>query len=224
MSLLWSRLSARLLSVAILAGALVGGFYLTRDRDEQGQQDAAAIAYERQLVERQLLDQRAAAIAHDVSRQRTAQVNVARKAQAAARAADAAAKKAAAAKAAARKKAAVSGRPVPFVGPIPDSCDEYGGNRAIGCALLLKKGFGLDQMPCLDKLFAKESGWNHRARNNSSGAYGIPQALPGDKMASEGADWRNSPATQIRWGLGYIKGRYDTPCGAWAHSKRTGWY
>ena len=65
----------------------------------------------------------------------------------------------------------------------------------------------------------KESGWKHRASNPSSGAYGIPQALPGGKMASAGADWRTNPITQISWGLSYIKATYGTPCGAWAHSQ-----
>jgi hypothetical protein len=60
--------------------------------------------------------------------------------------------------------------------------------------------------------------------NPSSGAYGIPQALPGGKMASAGGDWRTNPATQIRWGLSYIASTYGTPCGAWAHSQSHGWY
>ncbi|WP_344126172.1 lytic transglycosylase domain-containing protein [Luedemannella flava] len=115
-------------------------------------------------------------------------------------------------------------REPPDYGPIPSSCDDYTGNRAIGCAELLKKGFGLDQMPCLNKLWNKESNWRTTAENTSSGAYGIPQALPGSKMASEGDDWRTNPATQIKWGLGYIKGRYGTPCKAWDHSVATGWY
>lgn len=87
-------------------------------------------------------------------------------------------------------------------------------------------GFGFDsgQMRCLDPLWKKESGWNHKASNPSSGAYGIPQALPGPKMASEGADWKTNPVTQIKWGLKYIKGRYGTPCAAWAHSQDVGWY
>jgi Transglycosylase SLT domain len=108
--------------------------------------------------------------------------------------------------------------------PVPASCSDYSGNRATGCAVLLERGFGLDQMPCLDKLFAKESGWNPKARNKSSGAYGIPQALPGTKMATEGADWETNPVTQIKWGLTYIKNRYKTPCAAWAHSQSTGSY
>jgi murein DD-endopeptidase MepM/ murein hydrolase activator NlpD len=80
------------------------------------------------------------------------------------------------------------------------------------------------QYGCLVLLWNRESGWNYRANNPSSSAYGIPQALPGSKMASAGADWRTNPATQIRWGLGYIRARYGTPCGAWAHSQSSGWY
>ena len=117
-----------------------------------------------------------------------------------------------------------SGGPVAYDGPIPASCNEYTGARATGCSLMLSAGFGIDQFPCLDKLFKKESGWNYRATNSSSGAYGIPQALPGKKMASIADDWETNPATQIKWGLGYIEGRYSTPCGAWSHSQSTGWY
>jgi soluble lytic murein transglycosylase-like protein len=76
----------------------------------------------------------------------------------------------------------------------------------------------------VDKLFTKESGWNPKARNKSSGAFGIAQALPGSKMATEGADWETNPVTQIKWGLTYIKTRYRTPCAAWAHSQSTGSY
>lgn len=85
-------------------------------------------------------------------------------------------------------------------------------------------GWGDDQFSCLVSLWEKESNWNHTAANPSSGAYGIPQSLPGNKMASAGADWQTNPATQIKWGLGYIKDRYQTPCGAWNHSIAVGWY
>lgn len=80
------------------------------------------------------------------------------------------------------------------------------------------------QFSCLDALWNKESGWNHLAQNPSSGAYGIPQSLPGSKMASAGADWRTNPYTQVRWGVSYIKSRYGTACAAWNHSQAHNWY
>jgi hypothetical protein len=96
--------------------------------------------------------------------------------------------------------------------------------RTIARAMLPAFGFGTDQFGCLDSLYNRESGWNVHADNPSSSAYGIPQSLPGSKMASAGSDWADDAATQIRWGLGYIKGRYGTPCGAWGHSESHGWY
>lgn len=96
--------------------------------------------------------------------------------------------------------------------------------RDIARALLDEFGFGLDQFGCLDSLYMRESGWSVTADNPTSSAYGIPQALPGSKMASAGADWATNPVTQIRWGLGYIQDRYGSPCGAWAHSESHGWY
>lgn len=85
-------------------------------------------------------------------------------------------------------------------------------------------GWGQDQFSCLVSLWNKESGWNYQAYNRGSGAYGIPQALPGSKMSSAGGDWETSAVTQVRWGLGYISGRYGSPCGAWDHSQSVGWY
>lgn len=82
---------------------------------------------------------------------------------------------------------------------------------------------GGGQFGCLVNLWNRESGWNSTAAN-PSGAYGIPQALPGDRMASVGSDWRTNAKTQIRWGLGYIQSTYGTPCSAWGHSNATGWY
>lgn len=99
-----------------------------------------------------------------------------------------------------------------------------GSNREIGASLAAARGWTGAQWTCLDSLWQRESGWNHLAQNRSSGAYGIPQALPGSKMATVAADWRTNPATQITWGLGYIAGRYGTPCGAWSHSQTYGWY
>lgn len=96
--------------------------------------------------------------------------------------------------------------------------------KAIAYEMLQARGMGDDQYSCLVSLWNRESGWNVYAHNGGSGAYGIPQALPGSKMASAGADWETNPATQITWGLGYITGRYGTPCGAWDHSESSGWY
>ena len=96
--------------------------------------------------------------------------------------------------------------------------------RTIARAMLPEFGFGSDQFSCLDSLYVSESGWNVYADNPSSSAYGIPQALPGSKMASAGADWESSAVTQIRWGLGYIKARYGTPCGAWSFKQGHNWY
>ncbi|AEG45225.1 uncharacterized protein YabE (DUF348 family) [Isoptericola variabilis J7] len=98
------------------------------------------------------------------------------------------------------------------------------GNRAIGQQLAAARGWTGSQWTCLEALWTKESGWNHLAKNPSSGAYGIPQALPGSKMGTAGSDWATNPATQIEWGLGYIAGRYGTPCGAWSHSQANNWY
>jgi hypothetical protein len=108
--------------------------------------------------------------------------------------------------------------------PVPEDCEEYSGNRQIGCTLLAEFGFGIDQMPALDALWSHESGWNHLASNSSSGAYGIPQALPGSKMSVAGSDWETNPATQIRWGLGYIQDRYGSPDAAWSFFQANGWY
>jgi hypothetical protein len=73
-------------------------------------------------------------------------------------------------------------------------------------------------------LWERESTWNVYAENAASGAYGIPQSLPGDKMASAGSDWQTNAATQIKWGLGYIKQVYGTPCGAWQNEVNYGYY
>ncbi|CAN5381810.1 hypothetical protein BH11ACT3_BH11ACT3_15960 [soil metagenome] len=103
---------------------------------------------------------------------------------------------------------------------IPDP----GTAQAIAYDMVLARGWGQGEYDCLVSLWNRESHWNVYAANPTSGAYGIPQALPGDKMASAGADWATNPATQITWGLGYIAGRYSTPCGAWGHSELKGWY
>ncbi len=85
-------------------------------------------------------------------------------------------------------------------------------------------GWSAGQWPCLNQLWQRESGWNERAGNKYSGAYGIPQAYPASKMAVDGADYLTNPRTQIHWGQDYIAGRYGTPCGAWAFELSHGWY
>lgn len=107
----------------------------------------------------------------------------------------------------------------PAVG-VPDP----GTAQAIAYDMVMARGWGQGEFDCLVALWNKESHWNVYAHNTRSGAYGIPQALPGDKMATAGADWATNPTTQITWGLGYIGGRYGTPCGAWGHSQAKGWY
>ncbi len=96
--------------------------------------------------------------------------------------------------------------------------------QQIAYSMLQARGWGDDQFSCLVALWNRESHWSTTAGNQSSGAYGIPQALPGSKMASAGPNWQTDAATQITWGLGYITGRYQNPCNAWAHSQATGWY
>jgi hypothetical protein len=112
-------------------------------------------------------------------------------------------------------------KPAPAPAPAPAPT---GDPRSIAKALLPQYGFAESQFTCLDPLWQGESGWDLHATNPSSGAYGIPQALPGSKMATAGADWQNNAETQIKWGLDYIRGRYGTPCGAWSFKQANGWY
>jgi len=96
--------------------------------------------------------------------------------------------------------------------------------RSIARALLPQFGFDESQFTCLDPLWTGESGWDVHADNPSSSAYGIPQALPGEKMAAFGPDWQNNAETQIRWGLDYIKSRYGSPCSALSFKQANNWY
>lgn len=91
-------------------------------------------------------------------------------------------------------------------------------------SILSDYGWADSEIVPLIKLWNRESHWNPSAHNRRSGAHGIPQALPGSKMASEGSDWSSNGKTQIRWGLKYIKGRYGSPSNAWSHSESHGWY
>jgi hypothetical protein len=101
-----------------------------------------------------------------------------------------------------------------------------GSNRALGKRMMLAAGWAANEWPALNTLWTGESGWRTTADNPSSDAYGIPQALPGSKMASAGADWKTNPATQIKWGLNYIRGRYGSPTNAleWWNSRSPHWY
>lgn len=96
--------------------------------------------------------------------------------------------------------------------------------KVLARALMPRFGMSPSQFGCLDNIWSQESGWNVHADNPSSSAYGIPQALPGSKMASAGPNWANSAETQIRWGLGYILARYGSPCSAWSFKQGAGWY
>lgn len=96
--------------------------------------------------------------------------------------------------------------------------------QAVGMSLAAARGWSGSEWSALLKLWNRESGWRWNATNSSSGAYGIPQALPGSKMASVGSDWQSNAATQISWGLSYIAGRYGTPSAAWSHETANGWY
>ena len=95
--------------------------------------------------------------------------------------------------------------------------------RELGRAMAASRGWGAAQFACLDSLWTNESDWSIHAQNRS-GAYGIPQALPGPKLATAGSNWRNSPRTQITWGLDYIAHRHGTPCSAWAYWRSHHWY
>lgn len=197
-----------MLAVGLLLFAVAGGLYLGGNPNTQRGMDTAGEAgfsFLQASAEHRAAEQDA----------RTKASTEARAAATRARAAEEAARK---------NQAASRGGTRVDVGPIPASCAAYTGNRAIGCKLLLDWGFALDQMPCLDKLWTKESGWTTTSTNKSSGAYGVPQALPGSKMSKYGDDWRTNPATQIKWGLDYIKGRYSTPCGAWSFFLSHNWY
>jgi hypothetical protein len=98
-----------------------------------------------------------------------------------------------------------------------------GRNQRIGRLEAASRGWHGRQWVCLKRLWYRESGWSTRS-GAPSRSFGIPQALPGHKMAAAGPDWRTNPRTQIRWGLRYVKSRYQTPCSAWAHWQSHRWY
>ena len=103
---------------------------------------------------------------------------------------------------------------------------DYDSNpRGIAQAMMSERyGWGAGEFSCLSALWERESSWDVHASNATSGAYGIPQALPGGKMSAYGPDWESNPVTQIQWGLAYIRDSYGTPCGAWSAFQSKGWY
>jgi hypothetical protein len=127
---------------------------------------------------------------------------------------------AAAAKKAAEEKAALE-RAIKNRGYQPGVTDPKEIARQI---LKNKYGYGSGQFDCFNNIIMRESKWDINATNPSSGAYGIPQALPGSKMATIASDWRTNPATQIIWGIEYMKDRYGSPCSAWGFKSSHGWY
>lgn len=98
------------------------------------------------------------------------------------------------------------------------------GNRSFARQKMNKWGWNEKQFECLVNLWERESNWNHEAKNPKSSAYGIPQALPAEKMSEIAEDWQTNPETQIKWGLKYIHERYSEPCNAWKHFQNKNWY
>jgi len=148
----------------------------------------------------------------------------AKAAAAKAAAAKAAAAKAAAQQAAQQQAAQQQATQQQTTAQQPAASAPSGSPQQIAEQMLSQFGWSSGQFSCLQPLWALESGWNVYASNPSSGAYGIPQALPGSKMASAGPDWQSDAATQIRWGLTCIQGSYGSPCAAWSHEEADGWY
>jgi hypothetical protein len=217
----WIRHGIRALAIALLVLGLAGGYLLRDQRHLQQSSTAASLSAMNEAKEMRDLKLERTREWAAAAPQRAAQADAQAKADAAARAA---ADQARTADEAARKAQAASRSQARTTYPVPTSCAQYTGNQGIGCALLLQWGFGLDQMPCLVNIWNKESHWNTTSKNASSGAYGIPQALPASKMAPYGSDYLTNPVPQIKWGLDYIKGRYKTPCGAWAFWQAHSWY
>lgn len=196
----------RILALAALAPVVPAGVVSARLTDAASTTDAA--------VGRQM-----ASAAMDVAAQQAAE-----RAAAAQVAADQAAVQQRAADEQAAQDRASRSRTTADLAGSADVVAPSGDPRSIARSMLAARGEGADQFSCLNSLWTKESGWSTTADNASSSAYGIPQALPGSKMASAGADWRTNAATQISWGLTYIEGRYGSPCAAWGHSRSYNWY
>jgi hypothetical protein len=223
-------------SGTVAAPASAAAAYLTVVNGHQGatraSQAVAAITAEQRLGQFSLgtrqyaheLSMAKAAAAKAAAARAVAKAAAVKAAAAKAAAAKAAAAKAAAAKAAAQQAAAAQPAAATPTVAVQSAPAASGSPEQIAEGMLSSDGWSSSQFSCLEPLWAQESGWNVYAENPSSGAYGIPQAMPGSEMASAGADWQTDAATQIRWGLSYIQERYGSPCGAWAHEESDGWY
>jgi len=196
----------------------------------EGKVDASALRTsvaslaEYEQLDGDTLDQR---LADTVSASQSVQTAAAEadRAAAEAAAAAAAAEQAAAEKAAADAAAAAAAEKAAAEVAAQASANTPAGAQAVARQLASANyGWGEDQMSCLVKLWQKESGWNYKALNASSGAAGIPQSLPGSKMATVAPDWATNATTQVTWGLQYIDRAYGTPCAAWGHSQSVNWY
>ncbi|MFV0462106.1 MAG: hypothetical protein ACK5MP_02750 [Nostocoides sp.] len=243
------------LAAASAAAALADQQRALLDRSRAQQASATATAKQKQQVAKALADSASAqaaalsaqqlatedklaqlqAQATKLAQQRTAGLaaqEAARKAAEAAAKARAAAQAKAAREAARKAAAARASRGSSGGGATSGGSSGYSGGssgsnpQAIARSMMGNYGWGSNQFSCLVDLWNGESGWNWAATNPYSGAYGIPQSLPAWKMASAGSDWLTNPATQIRWGMGYIKAVYGSPCNAWSRwlSRSPHWY
>jgi hypothetical protein len=162
----------------------------------------------------------AAGIAEAKKRAYEAQVRAERAAREKAKRESIAERKRAAARAAARAKARAAAAAKEAADASNPSAAQ---NETLGQRMNAAKGWASCWSSLL-QIWTHESHWNERAHNPSSGAHGIPQALPGSKMASAGPNWETNPVTQIAWGLSYISARYDNPCKAWTFWQNNHWY
>ena len=231
-----TRISVRGFAVAsATAVTTVGAVVGVASGSEQGQtsnNDVEATAADATLLADIPAGHQAQAQTASVSQQadhasHAAQVQAKKSAEAAARkkaAEDAAAKREAAKQAAAKKAAAKEAKQASA--PSKDAGDfpQKASYTTAEVKQMARQIVGGGQFQCFSNIVDHESGWNYRASNPSSGAYGLVQALPGSKMSSVASDWRTNPATQIKWGLNYMNDRYGSPCDAWSYWQANGHY
>lgn len=209
-------------SASLAAAVLATGAAVATTAQETATAEPRSLAVDTELA--QVSAAQATVAAADGARLATARAEVnSAKSALTAKAEEAARAKAAAAAKARKEAAAKAARAAARKALIANAQDDP---KAAAKVIMGDYGFGEDQWSCLEQLWHGESGWNYTAENTSSGAYGIPQSLPGSKMGTVADDWRTNPVTQIKWGLGYIKDVYGTPCGAWGawNSRYPHWY